>query len=285
MLVARLRPDNPLGAARLTCDDRGEAFVLEGVGAIAPVKLLDPANRRQLEWAVDEATREWLLAAASTRIRRDRENRATGRAAATVAAATAAASKAGDKTLGIPAGPMRLEAPEEIAHQGSRAVGTELPVAEPQTRQTAGVAPLRPRRLRAWAIVSVACVAAAALGLLFPHQIARLPGLWSARQVTSYTELYFTDSATLPTRLNVREPSPVSFTVFNHEGRERVYEYVVTLAGPRGSSVAERGSIVLKDNAGAGRVVNVVPTGLNEAYVITVTIIRPLQTIHFTGHS
>ena len=72
MLVARLRPDNPLGAAPLTSDDGGETFVLEGVGAIAPAKLLDLENRRQLEWEVDDGTRQRLLAAAIPAFRKTR---------------------------------------------------------------------------------------------------------------------------------------------------------------------------------------------------------------------
>lgn len=148
-----------------------------------------------------------------------------------------------------------------------------------------GGAPPRSRRLWAWAIVSVACAAVVALGLLFPHLIAHQLVLSFSRQATPYTELHFTDPETLPTRLTVSGPHPFRFTVFDHEGRERVHVYLVTLKGPRASSVVERGTIRLKDNTGDSRVIDVVPTGRHTVYLTTVTITNPLQTIHFTEYS
>jgi len=287
LLVARLRSDHPFGALPLTCDDPGETYILEGKGEITAAKLLDLANRRQLVWEVDEATRERVLAAASARIQRDRDTAkrvAAARAAATVAAAVPAARKASGKPPGVPPAPTASSAPGEIAHEGGRVVWSEPPVAEPGPHQTARVAPPRRRRLWLRTIVAIACVAAVASGLFVLGQIALGPAPSPAARVTNYTELSFTDPATLPTRLSVREPNLLSFTVFNHEGRKRVYQYVVTLASARRSSVVERGSIVIEDNAEATRVVNVVPTGRHGSSVITVTITDPRQAIHFTGN-
>ena len=153
-----------------------------------------------------------------------------------------------------------------------------------EPRQTARqVSPPRPH-LWIGALVAIACITAVAYGLLSLGQIIHWPTVSRAAQTNHYTELYFTNPATLPTELGARQPNLVSFTVFNHEGRARVYQYAVTLAGPRASSVAERGSIRVKDLAGAVRTVNLVRTGRHGTYLITVTITDPLQTIHFTAH-
>ncbi len=122
------------------------------------------------------------------------------------------------------------------------------------------------------------------LGLLYFGQIADRLATSPAAQGTHYTALYFTDPAPLSATLSVREPSQLSFTVFNHEGRQRVYQYVVTLAGPHGSSVVQRGSISLKEDTGAVTVVNLGPTGRRGAYLITVTITDPPQSIHTEGY-
>lgn len=283
MLVATLRLDNPLGEAALACDNGGETLMLVGVGEITAARLLDLENRRQLVW-VDGACRERVLGTVIARIRGEAANRAVARAEA-AAAALAAMHGTGGGARGTPAAPTKFEAPGEIAHQGRRVVWTEPAVAESRPRQTAGEAPLRPRRLWAWAIVSLACVAAVALGLLFPHQIAHQLALSSARQATPYTGLYSTDPETLPTRLRVFGPNPFSFTVVDHEGRERVFAYIVTQGGPHWTSIVEQGTVDLKDNTGAERVVNVVPTSRHADFLITVTIADPLQTIHFKAYS
>jgi hypothetical protein len=140
-----------------------------------------------------------------------------------------------------------------------------------------GNAPPRSRRLWAWAIVAVACDAAVPFGPHFPHQIPQQFAPWFTRQAAPYTELYFTNPATLPTRLSARGPSPSRFTVVNHEGRERVFAHVVTLAGPHGSSVVERGTVDLGDNMEASMLVNVFPTSRRTVYLTTATITDPLD--------
>ena len=282
MLVARLRPENPRGAARLAYEDQGTRFILEGVGEITAAKLLDLENRQQLVWVVDEATRERVRGAAIARVRRDTASRAGAHARA-AAAPLAARHDVGGRPPAIPAAPPRSGAPDEAAQRSRRGVSAQPPAAESRRRQTTGRA-TRTRRRWAWAIVALACAAAVALGLLYFGQIADRLATSPAAQGTHYTALYFTDPAPLSATLSVREPSQLSFTVFNHEGRQRVYQYVVTLAGPQGSSVVQRGSISLKEDTGAVTVVNLGPTGRHGAYLITVTITDPPQSIHTEGY-
>jgi hypothetical protein len=99
------------------------------------------------------------------------------------------------------------------------------------------------------------------------------------------SEMYFANPQTVPTSLIAYRPNLSKFTVFNHRTHARVFDYSVALAGPRSSSVAQRGSIGLKANAGADRAVAIIPNGRGLVYRITVTIDRLLQTIDVTGRS
>jgi len=284
MLVATLRSDNPLGAASLTCDGDGETLTLEGAGEITAAKLLDLENRRQLVW-VSEAWRDRVLGKAIARIRREASDLAGERAEAAAAAAVVALHEVGSRVSGTPAAPTRFDVPTTTARESSRVVWAQSPDTGSALQQTPGEARSRARRSRTWAIASVACVAAAAVCFLFPHQVVHQLAISFTRRVTPYTELYFTNPETLPARLGVPGPNQFEFTVVNHEGRQRVYPYVVTLSGPRGTSVVERGTIPLRNDSGAGRVVDVFAPARHTVYVITVLITGSLQTIHFKGYS
>lgn len=283
MLVGRLRPDGPLGGASLDCDDRGRTFTLEGAGEISPARLLDLENRRQLVWGVDQATRERVLGLASAQLRREAASPALARARMSVTAAADAAFEVGRDVHGVPAAPTRFDASAVLPHQGGRVVWTELPV--PESRPTN--AGMQPHVRRTWvrAIAAAACVAAIAAGVLYFRHAAHWPVLSSTAQVAHYTELYFTDPGTLPTQLRERGPNLLSFTIFNHEGRPRVYRYVITLASRSGSSALGRGSISLAENTGVVTVVRLVPGGRHGPFRITVTIDDPRQTIYFTTRS
>jgi hypothetical protein len=271
MLIARLRSDNPRCAARLCCDEQCERVVLEGVGPLTPAKLIDLENRQQLVWEVDQVTRDRVLRVATAQIQQDKANQIVARGRAAAAEAAATTSEAGGKRSSIPAPRTTLDTVAEPVPRRAKAVWAEAP----------------PHRHRwwAWAIAAAACGAAAVVGLLFPHQIADRLSLSSARQVSAYTELYFSNPEALPTRLTARGPNTFSFTVFNHEGRKRVYQYVVTLAGPTGLSVVQRGSVGLAEDSGLATVVAVAPIDRHRAYVVTVTIAGSRQSISFTGSS
>ena len=284
MLVARLRSDNPLGDAPITLDEQGMTFVLGRVGEITSAKLLDLENRRQLVW-VDDAKRELAMGTAISRVRGEAANRAQARAEAAAAAAVALAHGAAGKERGISAAPTKFEVPGGTARKGSRVIWNGSSTAEPKPNRAHGRVSPRRRHSWAWAIASVACVVAVALGLRFSHQIAHQLALSFTRQATPYTELYLTDPKALPTTLAVPGPNLFTFTVSNHERREHVYAYVVTLTGPQGTSAIERGTIDLKDGMKASRVVDVVTPESHAVYLIKVTIADPLETVDFRGRT
>ena len=263
---------------RLTCRNGGETFFLEGSGYISAAKVLDLENRRQLVW-VDDACRIRVLTAITAIVR---EQKSTARSLAAIAGK---AEKSGH-VLGIPATSTKFKAPAEGLRRHGRVVWTESESSDLKPRRIAAKESSRSHRLRTLTIVSAACIAVVALGVRFPHQISHQLALSFTRQVTPYTALYFTEPKALPTRLPTHMTGQFGFTVFNHEGRERVYDYVVTMAGPDGSRVVGGGSIDLKDNQRISRVVRLSPTGRHMAYLITVTLERPYQqNIFFRGYS
>lgn len=79
-------------------------------------------------------------------------------------------------------------------------------------------------------LLTVAVIGAGA-SLLSPyarHQWA----LSLFRQPTRYTALSFNQAWTLPTKVAVNDPVPISFTIENQEGRALNYRYVLREAGP-----------------------------------------------------
>jgi hypothetical protein len=318
MLVATLRSDNPHGGASLTCDDATDAFALEGFGEITSAKLLDLENRRQLVW-VDSSTRERALRTAVATVRMETAARAKARALAAEAAAGAAAAGP-HKAAGIPAASTKFEAPAGKAHAESRVVwsqpsgdepapdvaatagrgsssGTGAPevgaleeLALPDSKE-AGISgetdrvATGARRLWCWGAVTAACLAALGLGLVFPHEIAHQLALSFTRQPTPYTELYFTDPQLLPASFSVPGPNSFRFTVVNHEGREYLYSYVVTVASSHGLSTVTRGTLDVVDGRSATAAVDFLTARRDTQYVVSVTVLRPLETIHFKGLS
>lgn len=161
----------------------------------------------------------------------------------------------------------------------------EKPTAPP-TLQPFRRVPTSAHRTLLWVAVAVICIAAAAaLGIAFPHQIAHQIALSVTRQPTPYTELYFSDPQSLPASLSLSAPNLFGFTGVNHEGRDTVYSYVVTLASSYGSSTIAQGRIDLKNNMSATRPVNVRPTHSATEYVTTVSLLGRSETIRFRGVS
>jgi MFS family permease len=100
MVLAALRSDNRLGGTTLTCDENAEHFTMQGLGEIAPAKLLDLENRRQLVWA-DPVTRKWVLETVATRARGTAAAKAAARAGEAAAAAAEAAARERAGTGGV----------------------------------------------------------------------------------------------------------------------------------------------------------------------------------------
>jgi hypothetical protein len=123
------------------------------------------------------------------------------------------------------------------------------------------------------------------IALSYPREFTHQLALSFTRQATPYTELYFSDPESLPTTLSSRVPSPFGFTIANHQGHDHFYAYTVTLSGDHRTSILEQGTFDLKSNANAAKVVDVVAPARHQAYLITVAIANPRQTIHFWSHS
>ena len=141
------------------------------------------------------------------------------------------------------------------------------------------------RRLLIWVAAVAVCIAAAGLVRAFPHKIAHQIAISFTRQPESYTELYFSNPRALPASFSLSGPNLCRFTIFNHEGHDTVYSYVVTLASSRGAKILARDSIDVSDDKKATTIVNVVPPRRATKYVVTVTLRGRPETIHFSGIS
>ncbi len=317
MLIATLRADNPHGGALLTYDCATDTFALEGFGEVRPAKLLDLANRQQLVWT-NSSTRELVLRRTVASLGEEKaaqaaarefavEKAATARAAARAFAADVAANASVEQTKATAgaAASAKFEAPTETAHEGRRA-GWSQPLGDEPERGTVcalqgASAPekgtpdtatsrkgdrSRTAARRLWAgVVLAACLVVGGLGLAFPHELAHQLAISFTRQPTPYTELYFTDPQTIPGAFTVSGPNSFRFTVANHEGREYVYSYIITLASSYGVSTIERGAIDVGNGSSATKAVDFLPPKPDTQYVVRVSLLRPVQTIHFTGLS
>ena len=281
MLVATLRSDGPLEGAPLVYDRASEHLSLEGRGEITAAKLIDLENRRQLLWA-DAASRDLVLEVARARIRAERAEKTSARAQA---AAVLRAHEPGTKATGIPAASTRFEPPATTTTHRRSGIVWVAPV--PRAREPARTpsSAVRWRRALVWFAAAAVCIAAVGLVVAFPHQIGRQLSLSFTRHVTPYTELYFPDPAALPTPLRVPGPNRFTFTLVNHEGHRHVYRYLVTLTGPHGTSVVGDGTLALKDGAAGSRAVDFVAPRRHAAYLLSVTIANPSQSIFFRGRT
>jgi hypothetical protein len=279
VLVARLRPENPRGTARITYDDRDTVFVLEGVGEITSAKLLDLENRQQLVWLVDEQTRVQVRAAAMLRARQDAAARTAVRTRRTTAGRTVPHGTRAGETAPAP-----TDSSGGRPVRAGRAARPEAPVVR-SPRPGAIGSPARRRLFASVVFAAITCAVVVSAGALGWNKAAGFLATTPATRETRYTELYFTNPAALPTSLAGAEPGPISFTVFNHEGHRQVYSYTVRLAGPSGSSLVARGSMDLGSNTGRSRFVRLAPIRVPGTYSVSVTVAEPHLSISFTGTS
>jgi hypothetical protein len=167
----------------------------------------------------------------------------------------------------------------------TRVPAGEKPIAQPLPRR---LTPARATHVSRWVVLATVCVAAVALGIAFPHQIAHQIALGVTKQPTPFTELYFSNPSGLPRSLSLSGPNAFSFTVVNHEGHDDAYSYAVTLASAHGSSAVARGRLQLRNGMRASMVVNVLPDRPNTEYLITVNLTGQTgqtEMIHFRGVS
>ena len=188
----------------------------------------------------------------------------------------------------------------DLANPSAAAIEPELPAqAEPDVITTAsaeeptaapslqphyrGTAPAL-RALRWVALVAI-CAGAVGLGIAFHHQIAHQVALAVTTKPAPFTELYFSDPKGLPKSLSLSRPTAFDFTVVNHEGRDSVYWYVVTLASSYGSATIAQGRIDLGKGKGATTRVGVRPSRGATEYLITVNLVGRTESVWFRAVS
>jgi hypothetical protein len=137
----------------------------------------------------------------------------------------------------------------------------------------------RPRRaLTVFAVETLLLGGAAAL--LVPILAATTPAIKDAfalattKKPEAFTELYFNDSAHLPTSAPVGQPRTFSFHIHSHEAHPVVYRYEVRLSTPDSTSMVAQGSVVLTPGAGAD-----IPV----TFTTTEEGVRPQITVHLLG--
>lgn len=307
MLIGQVQSAEQSGTRALIYDDTTKSFRIAGAGEIQPAKLLDLANRQQILWT-DLAVRDWTLRTASALLRETKAGRSRARAAAAAlasgtgkhASSTRAPARVSGRTLRksngrLPSAPSEqlTQVPSSASSMGFQpSAGSHDGVAN--QRQVQASIDNQARALRdngapdvrhvwPWLILAALCVTVVGLGFAYPREIPHQLAISFSRQPTPYTELYFTNPRTLPTFLSASRPDSFSFTIVNHEGRARIYSYVVTLSSSQGTSTVGSGTIGVEDGRASTRVVDVGPAKPSLAYTITVKLLGRSETIHFSA--
>ena len=134
------------------------------------------------------------------------------------------------------------------------------------------------------AAVLVAAVAICAVVVLsgpLRHQIV----LSVRRQPTPYASLFFTSPGSLPSDLPVRADYPVTFTVANHDGRDRSFQFRVTLASRSHDDETTTGLVTVAGNGDTRETVNVRPLEPCDPCKVTVALPTEHALIYFTAGS
>lgn len=101
------------------------------------------------------------------------------------------------------------------------------------------------------------------------------------RQPTYYTSLSFVDAAHLPTTVPKGSPLNLAFTVANHEGRDLVYRYSVTSAGPGQVPVVLRHDVLfVPTGSRRSAAVTVVPACKASPCQVQISLPGPAEAIH-----
>lgn len=122
-------------------------------------------------------------------------------------------------------------------------------------------------------------------GLACSHEITQQVAISFTRQPTPCTNLCFSDPQALRVSLSPSRPSLFGFTIVNHERREDVYSYLVTLASRYDESTIGQGRIDVGDNMGATRLIDVPVMHGTTEYVVTVSLMERWELIRFRGAS
>src|ERR1700735_3351225 len=147
--------------------------------------------------------------------------------------------------------------------------------------------PRKTRRRPRWKLpISIGLVGVAirvGLAVAFPKQIKYQIQISLFRQITPYTQLFFTDPAALSSQLRVNDENKLSFTVINDQGRSRNYQYTVTMADAGRKALVTQGAFTVKNGGTLTRDVLFEPKFHKTRYLITVKLNGLDQSIHYYG--
>jgi hypothetical protein len=152
-----------------------------------------------------------------------------------------------------------------------------------RNRALAPQPPKRPAWRLALAVVLVLIGIVGIFAICFPVQFKQQLEVSVLRQPTPYTQLFFSDSAALPQKLELGRVNNFSFTVVNNQGHSGTYRYTVTITGGKLHKLASQGTFTLGDSQSLTRTVGVVPTARGTQYLIKVTLSGTPDLIQFYG--
>jgi hypothetical protein len=164
-------------------------------------------------------------------------------------------------------------------------------LSRPDDRQNRAPAPSRsgnPGKPVWWRAAVVVLMLVGILGIfaiVFPSQFKHQLEISVVRQPTPYTQLFFSDPATLPKKLTVGRANKFSFTVINNEGHTQSYHYTVTITGAKLRKVASEGSLTLGDGQSITRTAGVEPPSRGLQYRIEVALTGTADFIQFYGNT
>ena len=155
-----------------------------------------------------------------------------------------------------------------------------------ENRETLTIPRTTPRGPRWKFLISVGLVGVAIAGGLavaFPKQIKYQVQISLFRQITPYTQLFFTNPAALSRQLRVGDENEFSFTVINDQGHSRSYQYTVTMDGAGSKELVTQGVFTVKDGGTLTRNVLFEPKYHKTKYIVTVELNGLDLSIHYYG--
>jgi hypothetical protein len=161
-------------------------------------------------------------------------------------------------------------------------------LSRPDDRQYRAPAPPPPGKPTWWRAAVVVLLLVGALGIfaiVFPSQFKHQLEISVVRQPAPYTQLFFSDPATLPKKLTVGRANKFSFTIINDEGHSQSYHYTVTITDAKLQKIASEGSLTLGDGQSIVQTVGVEPPSRGSQYLIEVALTGTANFIQFYGNT
>jgi hypothetical protein len=141
----------------------------------------------------------------------------------------------------------------------------------------------RPRWTFPVSIALAGIIIVGGLSVAFPKQVKYQIQISLFRQITPYTQLFFTKPGALSSRLKVDDENEFSFTVVNDQGQSRTYQYTVTMDGAGQNDLVTQGVFTVENGGTLTRNVLFEPKLRKTKYMITVKLNGRDLSIHYNG--